>query len=132
MLVFKTLKNNKSDFLISNTCQCSRLYGNSNSVHYLIQIHAHNCQHLNLSPKQYLHYNITQQTKTEIFQVSYKAVLVEIGTTSRLFRFLSTKIGFFFYLSSWQLYNHVKFVKKVKFSNILLQIWLGMNSLQIK
>ena len=27
MLVFKTLKNKKSDFLNRNTCQCSRLYG---------------------------------------------------------------------------------------------------------
>ena len=42
-----------------------------------IQIHAHNCQNSNLSPKQYLHYNITQQTKTEIFQVSYNMLLVQ-------------------------------------------------------
>ena len=48
----------------------------------------------------------------EIFPGPSKAVLVEIGMTSRLFRFLSTKIGFLFHLSSWQLYNHVKFVKK--------------------
>ena len=44
---------------------------------YLIQIHAHNCQNSNLSPKQYLHYNITQQTKTEIFQVSYNMLLAQ-------------------------------------------------------
>ena len=28
MLLFETLKIKKSDFLNSNTCQCSRLYGN--------------------------------------------------------------------------------------------------------
>ena len=77
MLVIETLKQKISDFLNSNTCQCSQLDCNSNSVHYLIQIHAHNCQHLNLSPKQYLHYNITQQTKTEIFQVSYNMLLAQ-------------------------------------------------------
>ena len=27
MLVFETLKNKNSDFLNSNTCSCSRLYG---------------------------------------------------------------------------------------------------------
>ena len=71
-------------------------------------------------------------TKTiEIFPGPSKAVLVEIGTTSRLFRFLSTKIGFLFYLLSWQLYNHAKFVKKVQFSNILMQVWLRIKSLQI-
>ena len=32
MLVFETLKNKKSDFLNSNTCFCSRLYGNLEDI----------------------------------------------------------------------------------------------------
>ena len=37
MLVFETLKNKKSDFLNSNTCFCSQLYGNSSDKNCIIQ-----------------------------------------------------------------------------------------------
>jgi hypothetical protein len=36
--------------------------------HYLIQIHAHNCQNLNSSPKRYLQYNITSRQKRKYFR----------------------------------------------------------------
>ena len=38
MLVFETLKNKKSSFLNSNTCFCSRLYGNTKSTYKVFKI----------------------------------------------------------------------------------------------